>query len=474
MHSVIKNAVLLPFLFILVESLGLGLQSSSGGSNETAMNTTTNAAGNLTGERRLLRELVNQSALSGNVTIDELLRNLDEPVPPVNLSGPAPSDLPGVGNPLEYQVKVTFDSITVPDDHDHDSFLTSPFGTTSGGGEFWLYAYVQGKQVSLTQAFPQGTGLWSIDSGTTRQFPPGVEVTVSYHQNELKPLSIMTVGYEDDTGACQNWAGPVPIPGAGFHAPWWFPDYIPAIPSVFNLPNDILPWIPAISRIQDGLDEYVEQQNDEFGCDDHDDILGRTNNIYMPPGQSYEPVGWGAGSHTHVVSNTGDYILRYTISITPPAVGPILDPEQCASNVIPFRNVTSSGNLNTFPPTNAIDDNPNTKWWSTHIPNPSITLALTGLPPRVCGVDIAWADGNQHPYSFVISVSNDGTNFVNVLSGSSTGTTTGPEKYDFPNTVEARFVKITITQSTPGSPNSIAQISEINAFGTIGFIPLPN
>jgi hypothetical protein len=114
-----------------------------------------------------------------------------------------------------------------------------------------------------------------------------------------------------------------------------------------------------------------------------------------------------------------------------------------------------------------------TKWWSRNMLNPSITLELTGLPPRVCGVDIAWADGNLHSYNFIISVSNDGTNFVNVLSGSSRGTTTEPEKYVFPNQVEAKFVKVTITQSTPGSPNSIAQISEINAFGTIGFIPLP-
>lgn len=166
-----------------------------------------------------------------------------------------------------------------------------------------------------------------------------------------------------------------------------------------------------------------------------------------------------------MVSNNGDFTLRYTVSVTaPPQIEVISEPDSgnCNSNLT-VTNVTSSGSQNTFPPTNAVDNNYNTKWWSTLIANPSITLDL-GSAKSLCGVDIAWADGNSHPYRFNVSVSTDGNNFSNVLSGSSTGTTTTSEKYSFVPT-QARFMKITVTQSTPGSPNSIAQISEIDVFG---------
>jgi glucose/arabinose dehydrogenase len=135
----------------------------------------------------------------------------------------------------------------------------------------------------------------------------------------------------------------------------------------------------------------------------------------------------------------------------------------CNSNLV-IGGITSSGNQNTFPPTNAIDNNINSKWYSTFIVNPSITLDLGSPPKSICSVDIAWADGNSRQYSFVISVSTDGSNFANVFTGKSKGTTTSPEKYSFAE-AQARFVKITITQSHAGSSRSIAQISEIDVFG---------
>ena len=134
----------------------------------------------------------------------------------------------------------------------------------------------------------------------------------------------------------------------------------------------------------------------------------------------------------------------------------------CNSNLV-IGGITSSGNQNTFPPTNAIDNNLNTKWFSTFIVNPWINLDL-GSQKSICSVDIAWADGNSRQYSFVISASTDGSTFANVFSGKSKGTTTSPEKYSFAE-AQARFVKITITQSHAGSSRSIAQISEIDVFG---------
>jgi hypothetical protein len=133
----------------------------------------------------------------------------------------------------------------------------------------------------------------------------------------------------------------------------------------------------------------------------------------------------------------------------------------CGSN-LPV-SATSSGSQNSFPPTNAIDNNLNTKWYSTYMVNPWIKVDL-GAQKSVCGVDIAWADGASRQYSFIIAISTDGTSFTDVFSGKSKGTSTSPEKYNFAES-QARYVRTTITQSHTGSASSIAQISELDIYG---------
>ena len=134
----------------------------------------------------------------------------------------------------------------------------------------------------------------------------------------------------------------------------------------------------------------------------------------------------------------------------------------CTNN-LPIASATASGNQVTFVPTNAIDNNFNTKWWSNNALNPWIQSTLV-TQTSVCSVDIAWADGGSRQYSFAISTSTDGASFSNVFTGKSSGTSTSPQKYSFTET-PAKYVRITITQSTPGATNSIAQISEIDIFG---------
>ena len=102
----------------------------------------------------------------------------------------------------------------------------------------------------------------------------------------------------------------------------------------------------------------------------------------------------------------------------------------CGDN-LPVGTATSSGSQSTYPPTNAIDNNFNTKWYSTFIVNPWIKLDL-GVQKSVCSVSIAWADGTSRQYGFVISVSTDGTKaLVNVFTGKKSRLTTSPEKYNF-------------------------------------------
>jgi subtilisin len=148
-------------------------------------------------------------------------------------------------------------------------------------------------------------------------------------------------------------------------------------------------------------------------------------------------------------------------SFTTAAASP--PPSSSCDNNLPISGATSSGSQSTFGPTNAIDNNFNTKWYSTFIVNPWIRLDL-GTSKSICSVDIAWADGTSRQYSFFISVSGDGTNFNTIFTGKSSGTTTSPQKYSFTET-SARYIQITITQSHVGSANSIAQISEIDVFG---------
>ena len=125
---------------------------------------------------------------------------------------------------------------------------------------------------------------------------------------------------------------------------------------------------------------------------------------------------------------------------------------------IAITDAISSGNQPTFVPRNAIDRNPTTKWQSTFTSNPWIRLSLGGLK-QVCRVDITWADAAQ--YHFNISVSTDNITYTDVLIDKVRTTT--PESYTFAVT-QASSIQITITQSTPGSTNSIAQISEISVF----------
>lgn len=319
----------------------------------------------------------------------------------------------------KYIVKVTFDSITVHNDHD---------GLLKGAGEWYNLAYVQGKKVVLQMA---------PDSGDTIKL--GKEITVQL--KGTAPLSIFTYGWESDFqfGFSHGILLPDDINIAG------------ALP-IFDDPG--LDW-------SSGIDNYVRDQLeivDEWDTD----RLGRIKEFY-------DPTEYGAGPH-QVKSHTGDFTLKYTISASPTFLSqiplgdiPKLGLGLTCNNNLPISSATSSGNLATFPPSNAIDNNPNTVWWSTLIVDPYITLDL-GTSKSVCGVDIAYADGASHPYRFDVSVSTDGTTFTNVLSGTSTGTTTSPEKYNFPP-AQVRYVKITITESTAGIQTSIARISEIDVFG---------
>lgn len=70
----------------------------------------------------------------------------------------------------------------------------------------------------------------------------------------------------------------------------------------------------------------------------------------------------------------------------------------------------------------AVDGNPVTRWANQAIGS-FVQLDL-GLKKILCSVDIAWYRGDVRSYNFVISVSDDGANFKDIVSASSIGKTT--------------------------------------------------
>ena len=120
-----------------------------------------------------------------------------------------------------------------------------------------------------------------------------------------------------------------------------------------------------------------------------------------------------------------------------------------------ISKVTASGHYKNDVTSNAIDNNPQTRWSNQKKPS-SITLDL-GSSKTVCNLDIQWYKGDARVYGFVISVSKDNKKFKDVLKTKSSGSTSNPESYDFSD-VSARYVKITINGNTQ---NTFASIEEI-------------
>ena len=154
---------------------------------------------------------------------------------------------------------------------------------------------------------------------------------------------------------------------------------------------------------------------------------------------------------------------------TPPTPPAPPSPAQCAKERELSRDAFTNGEQSPFVNgLRAVDRNDNTNWASPKpgTENPWITVIIIGSEPvPVCRVDIAWTDGDLHPYRFNIDVSVDNKNWTNVLSNQqSSGMTKGLEPYTF-QTASASFVRITITKSIPGTPFPVAQISEIRVFG---------
>ena len=146
----------------------------------------------------------------------------------------------------------------------------------------------------------------------------------------------------------------------------------------------------------------------------------------------------------------------YQINPTQKASAQVSSAATTACQKLQITSVTTNGNDGNVP-AHVLDNNLNTKW--SNLGAGSFIQADLGGQKTICSVDIDWYRGNLRHYNFVISVSNDGTNFTNEFTGTSGGTPLSAEKYSLPTSVTARYVRITVNGNTENNWASITELS---------------
>jgi len=169
------------------------------------------------------------------------------------------------------------------------------------------------------------------------------------------------------------------------------------------------------------------------------------------------------GTYTINISASSKEVTRttsYTLIINAPPAEIINTPPAEVTTcedlgITDIRAIGNDGNI----PTNTIDNDLGTRWSNLGIG--SWIVYDLGGQRDLCNVDIAWYTGDRRTNSFVISASSDGSTYTNIYTGSSSGTTLLPEKYDLPD-VNARYVRITVNGNTQ---NDWASITEVDIYG---------
>lgn len=125
-------------------------------------------------------------------------------------------------------------------------------------------------------------------------------------------------------------------------------------------------------------------------------------------------------------------------------------------NAAKISKATAFGHYKNNIPSNAIDNDPNTRWVNQNNPS-SITLDL-GSSKTVCSLDIEWFRGEFRVYNFIVTVSKDSKKFEDILKIKSKGSSSNAEAYDTPD-ANARYIRITVNGN---NENNFASINEIN------------
>src|SRR5215217_1346917 len=170
---------------------------------------------------------------------------------------------------------------------------------------------------------------------------------------------------------------------------------------------------------------------------------------------------------TFTITETGTYneTPNAAVGTAAAAAAAATDVDTCNKN-LEISEITAIGDDgdDAIPP-NALDNNLDTRW--SHEGIGSWFQADLGAKKIICSIDIAWYRGDERSYKFAISISNDGSNFINVYSGTSSGETLSAERYAFSDLSAARYLKITISGNTDDDTDleNWAAITEIDING---------
>jgi hypothetical protein len=168
---------------------------------------------------------------------------------------------------------------------------------------------------------------------------------------------------------------------------------------------------------------------------------------------------------TFTITETGTYSETPNVAVGAAAAAAATDVDTCNKN-LEISEITAIGDDgdDAIPP-NALDNNLDTRW--SHEGIGSWFQADLGAKKIICSIDIAWYRGDERSYKFAISISNDGSNFINVYSGTSSGETLSAERYAFSDLSAARYLKITISGNTDDDTDlkKWAAITEIDING---------
>jgi hypothetical protein len=104
----------------------------------------------------------------------------------------------------------------------------------------------------------------------------------------------------------------------------------------------------------------------------------------------------------------------------------------------------------------AIDNDASTEW-STDRVGQYIQLDL-GTTRSICEIKILWNDGDERSYNFIVSVSENGTVFKDVMRAISSGNSSFPESYHFPD-AKAKLVRLTMYGNSEDESASMKELS---------------
>jgi len=136
------------------------------------------------------------------------------------------------------------------------------------------------------------------------------------------------------------------------------------------------------------------------------------------------------------------------------------NPKTECNDPIDIKNVSSSNidndNTNSMAAQSAFDNDEDTEW---HEDSVGAYLEFDiGAIRSICEIDVLWDEGNERSYNFVISVSENGTEYKDRVRAVSSGNSGLPESYAIPDTI-AKQIRLTVYGNSEDESAGVKEIS---------------